>query len=408
MPRILRILNRFNLGGPTYNAAYLTKYLSSEYETLLVGGPNDPSEKNSEYIVNQLGIEPHIISGMHREISPRADYQAFQQIKQLIRDFKPDIVHTHASKAGALGRYAAISMKVPVIVHTFHGHVFDSYFSHWKASFYKTIERSLARKSSKIIAISENQKFDLTSRYRICEPEKVSVIPLGFDLSRFRENREEKRRLFRAQYQIADDEIAIGIIGRLVPVKNHTMFLDALKIVQAQTTRKVRAFIIGDGESRQFIQQKAIALGLDFIKGEDDFRNAGLTFTSWITQMDEVNAGLDIVALTSLNEGTPVSLIEAQASGTPVVTTRVGGIENVVVPNQTALLVERGDVADFAEKLLMLIENDEKRSSFASKGWEQVGKKFNYTRLVSDMELLYEDLLRKDISPMNYKPAMVS
>ncbi|MFN3555852.1 MAG: glycosyltransferase [Bacteroidales bacterium] len=407
MPRVLRILNRFNLGGPTYNAAYLTKYLDSSFETLLVGGPNDPSEKNSEYIVNQLGIEPLIIPEMHREISPRSDYQAFRKIQQLIRDFKPDIVHTHASKAGALGRHAALSMKVPVVVHTFHGHVFDSYFGQWKTSFYKGIERFLARRSSRIIAISESQKFDLTSRYRICEPEKVSVIPLGFDLSRFRQERELKRSWFRQRYQIADDEIAIGIVGRLVPVKNHSMFLEAICKLRQECPRKIRAFIIGDGESCELIKQKASMLNLEFVNGVSDFRPAPLTFTSWITEMDQVNAGLDIVALTSLNEGTPVSLIEAQAAGTPVVTTRVGGIENVVVPNVTALLVEKNDVDDFAFKLRQLAENDQMRQSFAAHGWDQVGEKYHYTRLVRDMEMLYHELLDHTV-PVKLQAAMVS
>lgn len=398
MPKILRILNRFNLGGPTYNAAYLTKYLGSEYETLLVGGPNDPSEKNSQFIVNGLGVEPLIIPEMLREISPVSDYHAFRRIKQLIRDFQPDIVHTHASKAGALGRHAAISMKVPVVVHTFHGHVFDAYFSQWKTSFYKTIERHLARKSNRIIAISENQKFDLTTRYQICHEDKVSVIPLGFDLGRFRENREQKRMQFRQRYNIREDEIAIGIIGRLVPIKNHNMFLEALKILQGLTHRKIRAFIVGDGESRELIKDKAIDLGLDFVNGTEQNRSAHLTFTSWITEMDMVNAGLDIVALTSLNEGTPVSLIEAQAAGTPIVTTRVGGIENVVVPDETALLVEKNNPVDFAHKLLLLAENDEMRQQFSLRGWSQVEKKFHFTRLVNDMDRLYRELLEQSRS----------
>ncbi|MFW6224384.1 MAG: glycosyltransferase, partial [Bacteroidota bacterium] len=310
MPRILRILNRFNLGGPTYNAAYLTKYIDSNYETLLVGGPNDPSEKNSEYIARQIGLEPHIIPQMKREISPVSDYHAFQHIKSLIREFRPDIVHTHASKAGALGRHAALNMRVPVVVHTFHGHVFDAYFSPIKTKFYISVERYMAQKSDAIIAISEAQKYDLTKKYGICEEDKVGVIPLGFDLNRFRENSFEKRLLFRKRYKISDDEIAIGIIGRLVPIKNHAMFLDALHMVQSRTQKKIRAFIVGDGESREIIKQKALDLGIPFVNGVGDYKPAPLTFTSWLTEMDYVNAGLDIVALTSLNEGTPVSLIE--------------------------------------------------------------------------------------------------
>lgn len=389
MPRILRILNRFNLGGPTYNAAYLTRYMNNGFETLLVGGPNDPSEKNSEYIVQQLGIDPLIIPEMRREISPVNDYKAFQKIRQLIRSFQPDIVHTHASKAGALGRHAALVMKVPHIFHTFHGHVFDAYFHPLKTRFYKNIEKQLARKTTGIIALSDIQKHDLTEKYKICQSDKVHVVPLGFDLSRFRENMDEKRILFRQRFQLADDEIAIGIIGRLVPIKNHRLFLEAFRMLQQKTSQKVRAFIIGDGESRELIKQNAINLGIDWVNGAGDYHPASLTLTSWIKEIDFATAGLDIIALTSHNEGTPVSLIEAQAAGKPIVSTRVGGIEDVVIPGVTALLSEADDKEAFAENLLKFVENDQMRRSFSDSGWQKIGQKFHYQRLVKDMEDLY-------------------
>lgn len=394
MPRILRILNRFNLGGPTYNAAYLTKYMEPEFETLLVGGSNDQSEKNSEFIVSNLGIKPVIISQMRREISPAKDYQAFKAIKKIINEFKPDIVHTHASKAGALGRQAATSCKVPVIIHTFHGHVFDSYFNHWKSSFYKRLERMLASKSSGIIAISEKQKDDLVNKYRICENDKVKVIPLGFDLSKFREDTLMKRLEFRKKYLLEEDEIAIGIIGRLVPIKNHSLFLNAFNNIRNKSNKKIRAFIIGDGECMQELQGEATNLGIDFVNGVEPYKKASLTFTSWLTDMDVVNAGMDIIALTSLNEGTPVSLIEAQASGKPIVSTKVGGIENVVDPGKTALLSGSNNTEEFAEKLHELVENESLRKEFSANGWNFVGEKFHYTRLVKEMSSFYYEKLK--------------
>ncbi len=394
MPRILRILNRFNLGGPTYNAAYLTKYMEPEFETLLVGGSNDQSEKNSEFIVSNLGIKPVIISQMRREISPAKDYQAFKAIKKIINEFKPDIVHTHASKAGALGRQAAASCKVPVIIHTFHGHVFDSYFNHWKSSFYKRLERMLASKSSGIIAISEKQKDDLVNKYKICENDKVKVIPLGFDLGKFREDTLMKRLEFRKKYLLEEDEIAIGIIGRLVPIKNHSLFLNAFNNIRNKSNKKIRAFIVGDGECMQKLQGEATNLGIDFVNGVEPYKKASLTFTSWLTDMDVVNAGMDIIALTSLNEGTPVSLIEAQASGKPVVSTKVGGIENVVDPGKTALLSGSNNTEEFAEKLCELVENESLRKEFSANGWNFVGEKFHYTRLVKEMSSFYYEKLK--------------
>ncbi|MBU0765320.1 MAG: glycosyltransferase, partial [Bacteroidetes bacterium] len=305
MPRVLRIINRFNLGGPTYNVAYLSKFMAPEFETLLVGGYKDPSEENSDFIVKNLGIEPVIIPEMRREINPGKDLITYKKIKQLIREFKPDIVHTHASKAGSLGRRAAYKCNVPIVVHTFHGHVFHSYFSPFKAGAFIRIEQNLAKISNRIIAVSENQKQELSEVYKIAGPDKISVIPLGFDLSRFNENVKEKRKLFRKEYRIEEDEIAVAIVGRLVPVKNHETFVRAIKYAQEKSSKKVRAFIVGDGEARNHIENTCRDLKLDFTDSRNGFKKATVTFTSWIKDIDQVYSGIDIVALTSLNEGTP-------------------------------------------------------------------------------------------------------
>jgi len=392
MPKILRIINRFNIGGPTYNAAYLSKYLSEDFETLLVAGEKDETEDSSEFILHDLGLKPIIIPEMKREINLKNDRIAYKKIKEIIADFKPDIVHTHASKAGALGRLAAYKMKVPVILHTFHGHVFHSYFGKTKTNIYKTIERNLARKSTKIIAISDIQKKELSTIHSIANPDKFVVIPLGFDLNKFKENQEEKRITFRKKWQIQDDEIAIGIIGRLVPIKNHYLFLNVVKEVSKSTSKKVRFIIIGDGELRNDLENQCKQLKIDF-STEKNVSKSLVTFTSWITEIDIALAGLDIIALTSKNEGTPVSLIEAQAAGKPIVTTNVGGIENVVLPNETALLSDVNDEKMFSNNLLTLIEDKNKRISFSQNG-EHVFKNFHYTRLVDDMEKLYIQLLK--------------
>ena len=396
MPKILRIINRFNLGGPTYNAAYLSRYMPPEFETLLVGGEKDDSEDSSEFIVKNLGLDPIIIPEMKREIDLKNDFEAYRKMVKIIEDFKPDIVHTHASKAGTIGRLAAANMKVPVIIHTFHGHVFHSYFGKMKTVMYKNIERNLARRSSTIIAISEKQKTELCLIHRICKPEKIRVVPLGFDLSRFTENMQDKRSTFRMRYNIANDEIAIGIIGRLVPIKNHKLFIEASKIVLEKTQQKIRLFIIGDGEDRLNIESMARKAEIPFIDAMTSNAVAPLTFTSWIQEIDVACAGIDIIALTSLNEGTPVSLIEAQAANKPIVTTNVGGIENVVVEGVTALLSHsKTDSNQFADLLLQLTENKERRDEMSLAGWEHVRNKFHYTRLVRDMTELYYDLLNK-------------
>ncbi len=394
MPKVLRIINRFNLGGPTYNAAYLTKYLSSNFETMLVGGVKEGAEGSSEYIVRALGIDPVIIPEMRRSLNPTNDLIAYRKISRLIKKFKPDIVHTHASKAGTIGRLAAIRNKVPIIIHTFHGHVFHSYFGSSKTNFFINIEQGLANQCSKIIAISEKQKEELSETYKIAEPEKFEVIPLGFDLQRFQDDAKLRRDKFRKAYQIDDNEVAIGIVGRLAPVKNHELFLKAIKTAQNSTQKKIRAFVIGDGELMDSLKNTCENLNLDFFAANNEHtKKATVTFTSWIKNIESAYPGLDIVAMTSLNEGTPVSLIEAQAANKSIISTNVGGIENIVIPGKTATLTKNNCVNDFSEKLTELINNEQLRQLYESNGWEHVKDKFHYMRLASDMENLYNKLL---------------
>lgn len=389
MKKILRIINRFNLGGPTYNAAYLTKYLEPDYETLLIGGQHDESEKSSMHILDNLGLKPIIIPEMQRSLNPYKDHIAFKKIQNIIKEFKPDIVHTHAAKAGALGRRAAYKMGVKQIYHTFHGHVFHSYFGNFKTRIFKEIEKNLAKKSTKIIAISEIQKRELSKIHKICPEKKIEVIPLGFDLERFNRDKDSKRKEFRKKWNLKENEIAIGIIGRLVPIKNHTFFIDSIQKVLKKSVFPVRAFIVGDGEEKQNIVNYIKNKNLDFSL---DYSPATFQLTSWIKEIDRVNSGMDIICLTSLNEGTPVSLIEAQASGKPIVSTKTGGIENIVLENKTALLSEKNDLHNFSKNLLSLVNDSNKRKLFSKFGLEK-SKDFHYDQLVNNMKNLYENIL---------------
>ena len=257
---------------------------------MLVGGQWDESEESSQHILHDLNLSPIIIKEMRRDVSMSSDREAYKKIKQLISDYKPDIIYTHASKAGALGRLAAINYGKAKVVHTFHGHVFHSYFGKIKTNLYKNIERALALKTDKIVAISDRQKLELTKRYQICSADKVEVIPLGFDLNKFQLDKDIKRVSFRKKYCIEDDEIAIGIIGRLVPIKNHQLFIDAICEVRKRTIRRVRGFIIGDGEERENLKQYANSIGLAHVNGEFRGNNpAPLHFTSWIKNIDWAN-----------------------------------------------------------------------------------------------------------------------
>lgn len=393
MPRILRILNRLIIGGPALNATYLTRYMAPEWETMLVIGGKDDHEQDATHLADRLGITPVVVPQMKRAIDPRADREAYKKVKALIKEFKPDVVHTHAAKSGAIGRLAASACKVPVIVHTFHGHVFHSYFGKAKTQAFIQIERYLARKSSGIIAISDIQKGELADTYRICPADKIQIIPLGFDLDRFSQAQEAKRAGFRKRYDIADDEIAIGIVGRIVPVKNHALFVSAAAEVLKHTARKLRFVVVGDGDMRASMEDQFRIAGIDYAYFPQQARHAQAICTSWQTEMDVVFAGLDIIALTSHNEGTPVSLIEAQAAGRPVVSTDVGGVADVVEEGRAGFVTPPGDAAAFADALLKLTEDAAIRQSFGTAGTSFVKDRFSYQRLVRDMDAYYKRLL---------------
>jgi glycosyltransferase involved in cell wall biosynthesis len=388
MPKVLRIINRFNLGGPTYNATFLTRFLSDEFETLLIGGLPEEGESDSFHIPKEYGVEPMLIKELKRIPNFKTDRQAYKKIKKIIEEFKPDIVHTHASKAGALGRKAAFACNVSVVVHTYHGHVFHSYFSKWKTTLIKFIEKKLANKTTAIITISDTQKKEICEIHKIADSDKTYVIPLGFDLTKFNTNREEKRLNTREKFGVKDDEIAIAIIGRITKIKNHTFFLDVIeKLLLENSSLKIKVFIVGDGDLTATISQRAQNLNAKF--GEKIF------MTSWIFDIASFNPGMDIICLTSDNEGTPVSLIEAQASGVPIVTTDVGGIRDILADNTTGYIVPKNDLIQFSEKLKDLVENKDKRELFSKNGWGFVKDKFHYTRLVNDVEMLYKKLLDK-------------
>ncbi|MFY7943415.1 MAG: glycosyltransferase [Crocinitomicaceae bacterium] len=388
--KILRIINRFNIGGPTYNATFLTRFMSDEFETVLIGGLPEEGEADSLHILNDYGVKPILIPELKRNPNFFSDRKALKKIKTIIEEFKPDIVHTHAAKAGALGRKAAFDCKVPVVVHTFHGHVFHSYFGKFKTEVFRRIEKRLASKSSGIIAISAQQKNELSDKYAIANKNKIEVIPLGFDLNPFQVDLEMKRQKTRDKFNLTDDQIAVAIIGRLAPIKNHKLFLDSIEIVNQQTTKKPVFFIVGDGETRKDIEKH-----IEQIKTN---QTIDIRLTSWIHDIKTFNAGMDIICLTSSNEGTPVSLIEAQACNIPVISTDVGGVKDIVNENETGFVVPKNNPEKFAEKLLELIEDEKKREKMSQNGWSFVKDNFHYQRLVNDMENYYHNLLRNKLA----------
>lgn len=391
--RVLRILHRTCIAGPVYHATYLTHYLNDEFETLLVSGAVEPTEMDGKFILDELGVKPKFVENMKRPINFKLDVASYHELRAIIREFKPHIVHTHAAKSGALGRLAAFHEKVPVVLHTFHGHVFHSYFGKLKSQVFLQIERYLGKRSTRIIAISEQQKRELGDVYKVCDKNRIVVIPLGLDLEKFNIDNNRKRAAFRDEFQLKELDIAVGIIGRVTEVKNHVHFIHSFKALIDKSEKNIKGFIVGGGNLMTMVKDLATSLGLTIADSVNANPNADLYFTSWREDVDTIMNGLDILALTSLNEGTPVTLIEAQACKTPIVSTRVGGVVDVVRENETALLSEANDVEAFANNLYRLVEDPQLREEFGSRG-DFVFDSFSYQRLVKDVGTLYQELIK--------------
>ena len=383
--KVLRIIARLNIGGPAIHVVLLTAGLNKErFDSSLVFGSVEPGEGDMSYLATEGGMRTFSVPELGRSINPIADLIAFAKVYSIIRREKPHIVHTHTAKAGTIGRIAAVLAGVPVKVHTFHGHVFYGYFNKPATAYFLWIERMLARFTDRIVAISPRQKDDLLNKYRIGTEEKYRVVNLGLDLERFKDI-ERKSGLFRSRLNFRKDDILVGMISRLVPIKDHRMFIRATKRLKKHLDsglfNKVKFVIVGDGPEKEALRAYAESCGV----------GTSVVFTGWVRDIDEIYADMDIVALTSRNEGTPVSLIEAFASGKPVVATDVGGVRDVV--GEIGIVVDKNEDVAFAQYLSELIKSPERRWAIGQKGRESVMERFSKDRLIVDTEKLYEDLL---------------
>jgi len=370
--KIVRIIARLNIGGPARNAVLLSQAFSG---TVLVCGEVDKSEGDMMYLAHEKAIQPIVIKELGREISWKDDWVALWKIYRVICREKPDIIHTHTAKAGALGRIVGILYGKAVLIHTFHGHVFNGYFSKAKTVFFIWVERILALFTDRVITVSQHLKDELVYKYRIAPEEKIEVIELGFELD----------ELLRLSLRENSEVVNIGIVGRLVPVKNHKMLFRVIEKLTAYSL-KLKAVIIGDGEMRDELERYSRELDIQDM----------VEFKGWVKDLKAIYEGLDIVALASLNEGTPVSIIEAMAAAKPVVATKVGGVSNVVRDKENGYLVASNDEEVFRDRLLDLIEDPEKRKRFGEHGRESVRRRFLLDKLIIDVEWLYTSLLNGD------------
>ncbi|MBP7022149.1 MAG: glycosyltransferase family 4 protein [Planctomycetes bacterium] len=376
--KVLRIMDRMNIGGPAIHCTLLTAGLDPEkFETTFVTGRVCNFEGDMSYLLEEYNVQAIYIPTLGKNISLFDDIRAFFEIYKIIRKIRPDIVHTHKAKAGALGRVAAFLLKVPFICHTFHGHVFHGYFSKWKSKIFIYIERFLALLTDKIIVISEQQLHEICKVYKIAPEKKFCVIPLGFDF-RHLDHWQQEIGWLKKQCNIPENNITIGIVGRLTSIKNHTFFIQVAQRI-LEKRKNISFVLIGDGELRATLEQQVQDLHLE----------NNVHFAGWIQESAKIYADLDIVALTSLNEGTPVTLIEALYCQRPVIATNVGGVVNVVQDNVTGFLIPTHAIETFVSKLIQLIDQPELRTQFGQQGHNSVSEKYSWKRLVQDIEKQY-------------------
>jgi glycosyltransferase involved in cell wall biosynthesis len=411
--KILRVIARLNVGGPAKHVVWLTAGLrGSDWDSLLVAGTVPAGEEDMSYFAAEHNVEPMLIPQMSREISFKDALTAWKIYRLFCRE-APDIVHTHTAKAGTVGRVAGLFYRwlTPstllgrprrcLFVHTYHGHIFHSYYGRLKTRLFLSIEKILARLiTDRIVVVSEQQRREIQDRFGVGRPDQFVVIPLGLDTNSFADWR-NRRQLFRDQLGSRSDELLVGIVGRLTEIKNHELFLDAVAILkkrlaEEKSSAQVRFVVIGDGSLRDTLEAQARSLNL-----VEDVIFAG-------SRRDPENfyPALDIVALTSRNEGTPLTLIEAMANARPVIATVVGGVVDLLGETveehldegytvcRRGVSIKPNDASAVAAGLFHLIEDSELRTELGDRGLEFVASKHSTNRLLDDVKALYEELLK--------------
>jgi glycosyltransferase involved in cell wall biosynthesis len=382
------------VGGQSIDTIPLANELKDQYEILITYGEKEKDEEEfSSLIESSSRIAFQKIRSLRRSINPLNDIVTIASLYRVIKKFKPTIVHTHGSKPGVNGRLAAWFAKVPVIIHTFHGHLFHSYYNRFISFLIIKFEKFLSKLSTKIVVLGKQQQTEICEQYKIVNHKKVGVIPLGIDERTYNKDAEASRKNFRDQYHLSDDCVAVGIIGRMVPVKNHSLFINVIKrLLNSDVKEKVKFFFIGDGYSRRELENELTKASIRWSTDKNNCA-AKVVFTSWVTPITKALQALDVVVLTSLNEGTPLSLIEAQICHKPVVAINVGGVRDTFIANESGFLVNNHNVKEFADKLLMLIQNKELRKTMGEKGYIFTKKNFSKQAEVDAFRKLYSDCI---------------
>lgn len=379
--KIVRIIARLNVGGPAIHVSLLTSRLGPpEFESVLVAGRVSEQEGDMGYLAECYGVKPIFLETMSREISLLADLKTLLELIRLIRRERPDVVHTHTAKAGLVGRVAAWLTRTPVIIHTLHGHVLRGYFSPRKEAVFRALERFCARLSDRVLTVSAEVRRELLGM-RIAPPSKLQVCELGLDLQRFADT-PRHGGVLRKELGLARHVPLFGTCGRLTAIKNQEMFLEAAAKLRSNVP-EAHFVLIGGGELQDALKATATRLWIaDCVH-----------FLGWRTELAPLFADLDLFVLTSVNEGTPVTIIEAAATGVPVLSTAVGGVPDLVIDGETGWLVPSEDVDALAAAMAKAATDFEAAERLARRQQAAILARFAIDRLVDDLSALYKQLV---------------
>lgn len=382
--RVLRVIARLNVGGPALHVAYLSRGLAERgYDTTLVAGDVARGEESMAFVAESEGVEIVRVAGLSREIAPLRDLVAAARLAREIRRTRPAILHTHTAKAGAVGRLAALlagSARPRVVIHTYHGHVLRGYFGRLGTWLFRAVERAFARNTDVLVAVSPQVRDDLVE-IGIAPERRFAVVRLGIDLEP-RVATTVDRAEARRQLGIGPGRFVVGWFGRMTAVKRTDDLIDALVALRG---RGVDAclLLVGDGTDRERLELRARELGV----ARDVF------FLGYQKDVARWYAVADAVVLTSVSEGTPVTIIEALAAGRPIVSTNVGGVADVVRDGVDGFLVEVGDTGAMAARLAEIAADPALAKRLGQAGRKRVLRRYAVARLVDDVDRLYRALL---------------
>ena len=388
--RVARIITRLNIGGPSIQAIGLSRDLRScGFDTCLIHGRLSSGEGDMTTLLPIGDTQTVFISDLMRPVSPLHDLLACWRLYRTLCRWRPDIVHTHMAKAGALGRLAALAynrtagVKRPArLIHTYHGHVFEGYFGSPSTRVFLFVERWLGRRTDALIAISSQVRYDLVHTYKIAREDQIRLIPLGFNLDHLTRITSADRERARASLQIPAGAVVVTTVGRLTGIKEHSLFLDMAARLVRRSDRPL-FLIVGDGERRAALEAQVQASGI----------GSRVRFLGWRGDLDRIYGATDVFVLTSRNEGTPVALIEAMASGVASVSTDVGGVRDVITGPGLGLLVPFGDAERLADAVTRFADAPALREEVGRAGRDAVRGTFHLRRLVADISGLYRQLL---------------